>query len=85
MGCSANSFLKVSIKTVWVCLYFLVVFRILALSFLRKLCHMTRKLRPIITLKYPEIIKHSTFLIYFFQRKCNLNGFLGLTGSRDLS
>ena len=40
--------------------------------FFKQLCHLTFKLRPIITLKYLWVLKHATFVIDCFQHKCNL-------------
>ena len=45
--------------------------------FFKQLCHSTFKFRPIITLKHPWVIKHTTLFIDCFQYKCNLICFLG--------
>ena len=90
----ANSFLKTSMKALWVSLYF-VVFTFLFLHqlvctlnvsivILKQLFQISFKLRPIITLEYRWLFKQTILSVLCLQCKCNLTCFIRLKRSTIL-
>ena len=80
--CFPDTLLKAFTKTFCAgMLLFFCCFSNIGIMFFKQLCHITLKLRPIITLKYLVVFKCTTFITYCLQRRYILSWCLGLKGS----